>query len=365
MLLHSVAFAQSGDSASDSGSSFAGEFVIESANNSEDPLHIHFQYGRAPELSSDDPRAISEVSKNIEAFQAAIQGEEGSVYYVPEGSSSSNLPVEIVERVHPKTVLVPKNLVQSFKEAFRSSYVAPTATEKTMGVVFGVVRGGISGMVWFAAPGVSPELATLMTLAIGTTSGFNNMYNQTLNNLFAYGLKNRRTLIGKAQRGATLTSRSMGYDYIFANLFNLLSGMRNTFGQLSTNFLVTGILGNVVYAQKNTMLQGRRQLNISYTLLLAPFMYSLQALDATGAVHGLFDIGFYEVRATLLATLAIYSTVFIANAYAKEKVIRILEVVDRRVTRLINKIELRFTRSSGDECDLVLGGDSIKERVSP
>jgi hypothetical protein len=368
LLISTAAFAETvpADSLainSDSGS-VAGEFEI--APTRDETIDITFQYGAARELEQANPEALAELATNIATVQSATAGQNSAIYFVPEGYQGPDLPEAINQKVHPQKVVVPQTLLGKFKSVFKNSYVRPLPKEKFMGVVFGATRATISGIVWFSAPGVSPELATLMTLSIGTYSGFSNVFNQTLSNLFAYGVKEAQTRLRRVSNSSTIMGRSMAVDFAFSNLLNGLSGMRNTFGQNGTNFLASGILGQIVGAQRNTMLKDKRQLNISYTLLLAPVTYTINALEATRSLHAVFNIGFYAVRPTMIATFAIYSGLIAANAFAKDKVIGILEKVDARVTRLVTRVIAKFSGATRGYCDdLTSGGISDSDHLLP
>jgi hypothetical protein len=345
---------------SDEGS-IAGELDISPAQD--EAIHINFQYGSAPELSNTDPQALSDLATNIAGVQAATGGTDSAVFYVPEDYAGPDLPAAVVQKVHPHTVIVPKNLIQKFKSAFQASYVTPTRTERTMGIVFGTTRAAISGLVWFSAPGVSPELATLMTLSIGGITGFNNVFNQTLNNLFAYGLAPRTSRLGRAYRSTVIMTRSMAYDFTFSNLLNAFSGMRNSVEQNTVNFAASGTLSQVAGAQRNTLLAGRRHLNISYTLLLAPLTYTIGALEATGNLHAVFNLGFYAVRPTMIATVAIYAAAIVANTFFKDKVVALLTKVDAGVNRFITSVSARFNWVTQGFCEHSM--DDVDDRALP
>ena len=323
-----------------------------------DKANIQFQVG--PENSADEtPQDV----QNIIDLEKKTGDGIIQVYEV-EGQPDLPVPEELSRQLQVDHVKIPLSVVQKFSRArqkiakgWSEIYVKPTHYDRTLGVVFFGIRAATAASVFFSAPDIGPELATLMTVSVAVATGINNTFHQTLTNFFAYGIKARTSPLGKIYNKSIEYFRSLTYDVLMGDLINAVGG-KNTLYQATLNGVFSNAVGSYFGADRSRLLReaGKRHWGFAYKLLLNPITFLIQSFDNSGQVKAITHVMGYEIRPTMLATIGIYLTLIAVNHFAKDRVLRILEKTYISSSRVIDWGTLKVREAVKNTCNFLLSG---------
>ncbi|MBC7396885.1 MAG: response regulator transcription factor, partial [Bdellovibrionales bacterium] len=268
-----------------------------------DQPDFKIQYLAGPFAEPETPQADAELASQIATLQDGLGLDPAIPYFVEEGASPPPLPAAVTRKFTIDIVRIPHQIVSDFKalsancaKIYQECEVVPQKTQKTAAKVFGVLRAGVAGYVWFSS-GMPVPLAALLTASSAGLTYFSTRYSDTLQNAFNY--KMRKLKAGEKRTPKemlTIFKRQMIFDLMISNTLNALSGMRNTMLRTSTNVLMASTANNAFGVQKSSWLQGRQYLNTSIALVTSPLMYALQAYEAANHPRGLIPLDFIGLK---------------------------------------------------------------------
>lgn len=298
----------------------------------QDPVTVDTQYG-----------AEKEPKETVE-HGVKIEGEFGdkTVQVFENEGSPAKLPAELEKaqrerRLTIERIVIPTVMVTGlvfWGRYLKKIYVPPTGRDWVTGVTMGAFRSVITGMVWFAAPGVSFELALSMTAMMTAITTTHAVLGSTYQAGYLHGIKNPESTWGLVK----LATRSILYDLATGNFVNWMGGMHLPLGQYNASLLPTLVIGNIHGARRNLLTRGARELNMPYSFITQPIFFTLQALENSGALPTLFSIAFYAVRPSIVATFAVYGGLILANQYRPNCVKALLQKAFKPLDYGINRI---------------------------
>lgn len=111
--------------------------------------------------------------------------------------------------------------------------------------------------------------------------------------------------------------------------------------QLNASMLAITAMGSLNGTVRRAALQSvqKTHLNVAYSIMVMPILYTLQGLESSGALPTLFKIGFYEVRPSIIAAFTIYSSLILTSAYRPQLMVNILQTVQEKTNPFLSWIE--------------------------
>ncbi len=351
----------------------------------QEPVRLTNHFGR----EADPKKAIEEAAKIEKA-----SGDGHVDIFLNEGEEAKLTPALRKEFekygliVDP--IIIPKGLKNAlsatsakgsavYKYFFGGTYAKPTQRDWTLGLLMGTARTGISGIVWFSAPGVSHELAIAMTALYGFSTGVHAVYSETMQKWFLKGIKNPETTKGVIIYGI----KDVIYTGALMNFMNIIGHGHIDPAyllQFNISMLPALAIGSFNGAIRNRALRAnvldqgaRRLLNTAYSLSVMPIFFALQGLENAGALSAWFKIGFYEVRPSIIATYVIYSSIMATAAYKPKFMINFLtaakEFWEPKLSKLeqgFARVKAWFKRPTAKYCDTVLKKEiELPPRAAP
>jgi hypothetical protein len=268
----------------------------------------------------------------------------GCLLFLTSNSYAINDPIDLFETTsehyeksltNVNVVKIDEQSVNKFKKFAHAVYVKPSRYDVTLGIIFFTLRGVVSSRVFLTSPNIPKEMAIALILVGSLMTGVNNVYHQTLANVFMYNLENRN----KYYRYTIEYIRSLSYDVLMGNIFNGVS-RKNSVLQTTINSVLSNVVSSAFSTQRARILKRQRKIHLMfpYKLLINPIGFYIQSLETTGSVAPLFVAMGYQFRYTQLSNVIMFISLMGINYFFKDDMIKVLEYLNGYTTKIVDGI---------------------------
>lgn len=295
-----------------------------------EPFDVNYTQGP---VTDDELRASASQAAQIEKNA----GDGVIPYFVVEGDDQAIPPEYAAAGLTVQKIEVPKKALEQAIAAEKRDgiYVKPKSRQWTMGVIFAGIRISAIGAVYVLSKNMDPMLALRLMLVVGVlVSGAQTVYKTTFERLFTYNAKTGR--VGEASATTEFLRRFVFDVLLMAPTVNFLIGAPLSYDHAIINAAFGAIVNNLFGTQVNRMVGQRTELKIAYSLLTAPFFYSLQTAETALNWPVAYDFHIYKLKWSFAATLGIYASLMWKNWRGPQTVVGFLERVNKRVAKGID-----------------------------
>lgn len=255
-------------------------------------------------------------------------------------------------------LLHPIKTVTDAQKILRNQFVKPSPED----IRIAAISTSISAATTLAfSIGIDWRFAVAMTAARALFSGTNAVFRSTLNNLFRANLLDETRLISTGRRtAARLLTFGVGigqtYYSIGTNYFSEFYALSQS--QLLSHTVTSGVVESLSSEERNNRLSEKANRNMQFNTFLVGSM--IGALATVGTVGPMvWEYGFLNVSALQTASIAIFSSLFLAYKYYSDNVEKMAqkslrEYFDERYRKFKSLRRLKVERERQERLDLEL-----------
>lgn len=206
--------------------------------------------------------------------------------------------------------------------------------------------------------GIDWRFAIAMTAARALFTGTNAMFRSTINNLYRANLLDETRLVGTGRRtAARLLTFGVGigqtYYTIGTNYFSEFYKLSQS--QLMSHTITSGVVESMSSEERNNRLSERANRNMQFnTFLIGSVIGALSTVGTVGPI--VLDYGFLNVSSLQAASVAIFSSLFLAYKYYSDNVEKMAqrslrEYFDERYRKFKSLRRLKIERERKERLD--------------
>jgi hypothetical protein len=324
---------------------------------SSEVYEIGFEYRGAPALATvtlfggspeSNPRLMDQMQA-LPLDHVAYFDLEQDIDRIPNQVSPDQDPEKnIIHRIQNETqipvveVRVPRTfvgrMVSAFKAVFGNKANMPVPSDRQYALVSMVTKSGSYVVMVLTSAKVSVVNAVLLTLAQGTVTYFDNLYNFGINKYLDSSWEPTR----KKARETIVLARRLVYKFMVNHIYKLAeSPARWVTGAVQTNIFMSTLMagvGDVMLA--NEMFRAYQHDNAKLAKMnffVTGVGSGIAAIDLVSPsyIPALFSVGAYEFKVSGALLMAYYATLYLWVKKSPESLFRVISGLEKATQTLV------------------------------